>query len=151
MAAGAFIVYSNAALEMSKALFNLSSDTLVMVLLSNSYTPAPNTDHLWSDVSPYELATAGGYTAGGVVLSGVTDTLTGATVTFTCTAPTWAAFSATFAYAAIVRRAGGSLVAGDLLVCYFAAVSGGGTVTGGGGTLTITPNASGIFTITHIP
>lgn len=151
MAAGAFTVYSNAALGISKASFNLATDTLVIALVTSSYTPAPNTDTLWSSVSANELPTAGGYTAGGVVLSGVTDTLTGATVTVTCTAPTWAAFSATFKYGVIVRRAGGSLAAGDLLLCYFDANSGGGSITGGGGTLTITPNASGIFTIAHSP
>lgn len=151
MAAGAFTVYSNAALSMSKGSFNLASDTLVMALITASYTPAPNTDALWSAVSANEVATGAGYTAGGVVLAGVTDTLTTATVTFTCTAPTWSAFSATFKYGVIVRRAGGSLVAGDLLLSFFDANSGGGSITGGGGTLTVTPNASGIFTLTHTP
>ena len=150
MAAGAFTVYSNAALGMSKGSFNLSTDTYVMILVTNTYTPAANTDHLYSDVSANELTTSGGYTVGGDVLAGVTDTLTTATVTFTCTAPTWAAFTNTFRYAVIIRRAGGSLVAGDLLLC-FCDCTGGGSITGGGGTLTITPNASGIFTITHSP
>lgn len=150
MAAGAFTVYSNGALNMSKAGFNLATDTLVMTLLTNSYTPAPNTDATWTTISANEVATGGGYTAGGVVLSGVTDTLSTATVTFTCTAPTWATFTAVFRYAVIVRRAGGALAGTDLLLCY-CDCSGGGSLTGGGGTLTITPNASGIFTITHSP
>jgi len=151
LAAGTFTVYSNAALGMSDGSFDLASDTYIMALLSNSYTPAPNTDTHWSDVSTYELTTGSGYTAGGVVLTGVTNTLSTATVTFTCTGPTWATFSATFAYMVIVRRAGGSVSSSDLLLAYCAAVSGGGTVTGGGGTLTITPSGSGIFQITHSP
>lgn len=151
MAAGSFTVYSNAVLSMSKGSFNLSTDTLVMALITSGYTPAPNTDALWSAVSANEVATGAGYTAGGVVLSSVTDTLSSGTVTFTCAAPTWASFSATFKYGVIVRRAGGSLVPGDLLLSYFDANSGGGSITGGGGTLTITPNASGIFTLTHSP
>lgn len=151
MAAAAFTVYSNAALGLSKGNFNLASDTLVMVLLTGSYTPAPNTDTLWSDVSANELASASGYTAGGVALSSVSDTLTTATVKFTAAAVTWAAFSATCRYAALVRRAGGSLVSGDLLLAYCDLTNGGGNLVGGGGTLTITPNASGIFTITHSP
>lgn len=151
MAAGSYTVYSNAALEMSKGNFNLSSDTLVMALVTSSYTPATNTDAQWSAVSANELPTAGGYTAGGVALTGVSDTLAGATVTFTSNPVTWASFTATFKYAVIVRRAGGSLTGTDLLLCYFDASAGGGSVTGGGGTLTITQNASGIFTITHTP
>ena len=150
MAAGSFTVYSNAALGMSKGSFNLASDTLVMTLLTSSYTPAPNTDATWTTISANEVSTGSGYTAGGVVLSGVSDTLSSATVTFTCTAPTWASFSAVFRYAVIVRRAGGALAGTDLLLSY-CDCSGGGSITGGGGTLTITPNASGIFTITHTP
>ena len=150
MAAGSFTVYSNAALGMSKGSFNLASDTLVMTLLTSSYTPAPNTDATWTTISANEVSTGSGYTAGGVVLSGVSDTLSSATVTFTCTAPTWASFSAVFRSAVIVRRAGGALAGTDLLLSY-CDCSGGGSITGGGGTLTITPNASGIFTITHTP
>lgn len=151
MAAGAFTVYSKAALAMSKGSFNLSTDTYVMILLTSSYVPVPNTDGIYSDISANELTTAGGYTVGGVALTGVTDTLAGGTVTFTSTGPTWTTFTATFKYAAIVRRAGGSLVPGDLLLAFFDANSGGGSVVGAGGTLTIAPNASGIFTITHSP
>jgi hypothetical protein len=151
MAAGAWTVYSNAALSISKGSFNLSSDTYVLILVTGSYTPAPNTDHLYSDVSANELTTAGGYTVGGVVLASVTDTLTTATVTFTSANPAWTTFTAgPFRYGVIVRRAGGSLVAGDLLLCY-SDLGGGSNITGAGGTLTVTINASGIFTITHSP
>lgn len=150
MAAGSFTVYSNACLEIGNGSFDFNVDTYVMTLVTNSYTPSPNTDAQWSAVSANEVSTGSGYTAGGVVLSGVSSTLSGATVTFTCAAPTWLSFSATFRYAVIVRRAGGSLASTDLLLCYVDC-SGGGSLTGGGGTLTITPNASGIFTITHTP
>jgi hypothetical protein len=82
MSAGAFTVYSNAVLELTKGQMNLSSDTFVMTLVGNGYTPAPNTDALWSAVSANELSTGSGYTAGGVALASETDTLTTATVTF---------------------------------------------------------------------
>jgi hypothetical protein len=150
MAAGSFVVYSNAALEMGNGVFDLNADTYIMALLTNSYTPAPNTDATWADVSADEVASGSGYTAGGVVLSGFASTLSTATVTVTCTAPTWATFSATFRYAVIVRRAGGSVASTDKLLCYVDC-TGSGSITGGGGTLTITPNASGLFTITHSP
>ena len=151
MAAGSFVEYTKAVLEMGQGAFNLGSDTYIMALFTSSYTPAPNSDAVWSDISANEVATGGGYTAGGAVLSGVTWTQSTATNTFTCTAPTWSSFTATFKYAVIVRRAGGSVTGTDKLLCYFDANSGGGSVTGGGGTLTITPNASGIFTATHSP
>ena len=149
MAAGAFIPYSNAALGISKGSFNLSTDTYVLTLINNSYVPAVATDSTWANVSADELTTAGGYTAGGVALTSVTDTLSTNTVTFTCANPSWATFSAgPFRYGVIVRRAGGSLVSGDLLLCY-SDLGGGSTITGTGGTFTVTINASGIFQITH--
>jgi hypothetical protein len=151
MAAGAFTLYSNAVLEISKGQMNLSSDTFVCTLINNSYTPAPNTDKLWSDVSANELSTGGGYTAGGQALASETDTLATATVTFTATSPSWTSFSAaSFRYAVITRRAGGSLVSGDLLLCY-SDLTGSGTISGSGGSFTITVSGSGIFTITHTP
>lgn len=151
MAATAWTLFSNAVLEISKGQMNLSSDTFVCTLLTNAWTPAPNTNALWSDVSANELATAGGYTAGGVALASVTDTLATATTTFTSANPSWSSFTAgPFRYAAIVRRASGSLVSGDLLLCY-SDLTGGGTITGAGGTYTLTINASGIFAITHSP
>lgn len=151
MAASAFTLYSKSVLALTKGQMNLSADTFIMALINNSYVPAPNTDALWSDVSANELSTASGYTAGGVVLASETDTLTSATVTFTATSPSWASFSAgPFRYGVIARRAGGSLVSGDLLLCY-SDLSGGGTITGSGGTYTITLSGSGIFTATHTP
>lgn len=151
MAAGAFTLYSNAVLEITKGQMNLSSDTFIMALINNSYVPAPNTDALWSAVSANELSTASGYTAGGLVLASETDTLTSGTVTFTAANPSWASFSAgPFRYGVIARRASGSLVAGDLLLCY-SDLGGGGTITGAGSTYQITISGSGIFQVTHTP
>jgi len=151
MAASAWTVYSKSALAITKASYNLSSDTIVCTLHSNSYTPAANTDALWSDVSATELSTAGGYTAGGAALASVTDTLSTATTTFTSANPSWATFTAgPFRYAVLTRRASGSLVSGDLLLC-FSDLTGSGTITGAGGSFTITISGSGIFTVTHSP
>lgn len=151
MAAGAWTLYSNAVLSVSKKLIDLSANTFVLTLVTNSYVPAPNTDALWSAVSANELATAGGYTAGGAVLGSVTDTLTTATVTFTSANPSWTTFSAgPFRYGVIVLRAGGSLVAGDLLLAY-SDLGGGATLTGVGSTFTVTISGSGILALTHSP
>ncbi len=151
MAAGAWTVFSNAMLGMSKGSFNLSTDTYVIILVTNSWTPAPDTNILYSAVSANELTTAGGYTVGGLVLASETDTLSGGTVTFTAASPAWTTFSAgPFRYGVIVRRASGSLVAGDLLLCY-SDLGGGTSITGTGGTFTVTIAGGGIFTLTHSP
>lgn len=151
MAAGAWTVFSNAMLGMSKGSFNLATDTYVIILVTNSWTPAPDTNILYSAVSANELTTAGGYTVGGLVLASETDTLTAGTVTFTTASPAWTTFSAgPFRYGVIVRRAGGSLVAGDLLLCY-SDLGGGTSITGTGGTFTVTIAGGGIFTLTHSP
>jgi hypothetical protein len=151
MAAGAFTLYSKAVLELTKGQINLSADTFVMALLTGSYVPAPNTDALWSDIAANELATGGGYTAGGLVLASETDTETAGVLTFTAASPSWASFSAgPFRYGVIVRRAGGALAGTDLLLCY-SDLTGGGTVTGSGGAYTVTISGSGVFQVTHTP
>lgn len=208
MAAGPATWYTSGLLALGNGSVNLSSDTLVMTLLTSAYTPAPDTDATWSNVSADEVATGNGYTQGGVVLTGTTwSKLAGASFTgsisgtaltvsavtgtiyatallqgasvaaqtfiqsgagtswvlnasqtvgseamttaalnvLTFTAPTWAACSATFKYAALVHRAGASLAPTDILLGYFDASPGGGSVTAGGGTLTITPGSPGFL------
>lgn len=151
MAAGAFTLYSKSVLALSQKAINLAADVFVMTLHTNTYVPAANTDALWSDVSATELATALGYTAGGLALTSETDTLTAGTVTFTATSPSWSGFTAgPFRYAVITHRAAGALVAGDLLLC-FSDLTGGGSISGIGGVFTVTISGSGIFAITHTP
>lgn len=151
MTVGTFTSYSNCVFNISKAQINLSADTFVMVLVTSAYTPAPDTNSTWANVSASEVATGGGYTVGGVVLSSVSCTLTGATVTWTSASVSWSAATFTCKYAVIVRRAGGSLVSGDLLVGYVDLSSGGGSITAQGGSFVVAPNASGFFTLSHTP
>lgn len=150
MSVGNFTVYSNAVLNIGTAALNLNAGTYVMALLTNSYTPAPNTDATWTNISANELATGAGYTAGGVVLGSVTFTLATATATFTSASATWSSATFTCRYAVIVNRAGGSLASSDKLVGYVD-LTGGGSVTGQGGQFVVSPNASGWFTVTHSP
>jgi hypothetical protein len=151
MAASAWTAYTKSLLALTKTSFNLLSDTIVCTLHTNSYTPAANTDSTWADVSATELSTAGGYTAGGVALGSVTDAASSATVTWDAADPSWASFSAgPFRYAVLTRRAGGSLVSGDLIFAY-SDLTGSGSITGAGGTFSIVLNASGLFTVTHSP
>ena len=144
MAAQPFTPYSNAVLELSRGSFDLASDTLAMILATDAYTPSPADDVTYSDVSAFEVPNSA------VTLSGLSDTLTGGTVTFTASPALWEAFTGTFRYAVIVRRDGSSLIPSDLLLCC-ADCSGGGSITGAGGTLSITPDVSGILTLVHSP
>lgn len=147
MAEQPFKVYTVGQQNIEKAAINLLSDTIVCTLHTTSYTPNNNTHGTWADVSATELSTGSGYTAGGVALTTKAVTAGTATVTFDCDDISWASFSGTFRYAIFTRRAGGSLVSGDLLIGYYD-LTGSGNTTGGGGTLMITINASGVFVTT---
>lgn len=48
------------------------ANPLKVALLGAAYTPNPDTHKVWTDVSPYEIAAAGGYTAGGMLLASKT-------------------------------------------------------------------------------
>jgi hypothetical protein len=149
MAASAFVVYTKAVSNILQGAINLASNTFVVTLHTNSYTPAPNTDGIWSDISATQLAGGSGYSSGGQVLASETLTTSTATVIFDAADPTWSSFSAgPFRYAVIVRRAGGSIAGSDLLLCYCDLTTG-GTLTGAGGAYSITLNPAGIFTATH--
>lgn len=149
MAVGTYTVYSNTLLNVATAKINLSTDTFVMVLLTSSYTPAADTHSTWSQVSANETSGAG-YNAGGVVLTGVACTLSGALVTFTTASGTWNAASFTAKYAAIVKRAAGALAGTDLLIGYVD-LNTSGSVTGQGGAFVVSPSVNGWFQLSHTP
>jgi hypothetical protein len=151
MAAGNVVLFSNALLEITKKSFDLSADTIIAALVAAAYTPAPDTHKLWSDVSANELATGGGYTAGGIALTSQTMTLTAALSTFTAANISWTNATLTAKYCVLSRRAGASLVAGDLLLGYVDLNSGGGSLSPVAGTLAVNWNASGILTFVHSP
>lgn len=148
MAVGSFTLYSNALQEMTTGSFDLPVDNYRMVLMGNTYVPQPNVDTNWGDISAAELPSNGGYTQGGILIQNMTSTQSDGVVTVTCNPVVWSAFTAMFYYAVIVRQAGVALVASDLLLCYF---STNGGIGGDGGLMTVTPSASGLFTITHTP
>ena len=54
-----------------------SGDTLKVMLLTNSYTPAPATDSVYSGISANEVSGTG-YTAGGATVAGQAVTTTAA-------------------------------------------------------------------------
>lgn len=150
MAAGNFIPYTiNMTDVLESGGIDLDSDTIVAVLLSASYTPGRTTHSLWSDVSAYEV-TGTNYSAGGVALANKTMTHSGGTGTWDADDVSWTTATLTAKYVALVRRAGGSLVSGDLLIGYMDLNTAGGssTVSSTNSTFAVQWSASGIMTVT---
>lgn len=83
------------------------TDTIVMSLHTTTYAPNQDTDQYFSTVTN-ELATGGGYTAGGITLTGKTLTYDGPTNTtrLKANAVTWTAMTNTFRYAVIRKNTG---------------------------------------------
>ena len=149
MAAGPYTTYQAAKLALTQAQLNLSSGAtnIFAVLLTAAYTPAANTHATYADISGSET-TGTGYTAGGQVLTGVTDTATGGTVTITATGPSWASSTITAKYIALVyRAAAGTAAATDKLIAYADLNSGAGSISSTNGPFAVPTNASGILTL----
>jgi len=145
MAAGTVTLYGAAKENIAKALIDLDTDSFVVALLGSGYTPSVNSDDTWSDISANEISGTG-YTAGGAALAGVTVTRSGGTVTFDANDVSWTSSTITAKYAVIAKKAGASLAGTDLLLAYVELETG-STVSTTNGTLAITWNASGIFTL----
>jgi hypothetical protein len=96
-----------------------------------------------------EVAGINGYTTAGAPMSGITWSQTGGVATFNSNSVTWTASggSITARFAVIYRQGTFNGVVNPLLcVCLLDTTPADVTVTSGN-TLTITPNASGIFTL----
>ena len=96
---------------------DLDSDTFGCSLLTSSYTVDKDHDFR-NDTDAFEIPATGGYTAGGVTLTGVTFlTTTGANgfTTFTFANPTWNPLTASnIQHALIYKRRGGASSADEL-------------------------------------
>lgn len=150
MAAGNWVPFT---INMTDVLMSggidLDSDNVVCVLLSASYTPSANTQSLWSSLSAYEV-TGTGYTAGGQLLANKTVTHSGGTGTWDSDNVAWTTSTITAKYAALVRRAGASLVSGDLILAFvdLNTASGSATVSSTASTFTVTMAATGLIAFT---
>lgn len=150
MAAGKWKLYDQAKKRLADGTLDLDSNTFKMALFqstSNCNTLSVGTG-LYGDLTN-ELANANGYLTGGTALTGVTWTNSSGTETFTCTAPVWTASGGSITARFAVIYASGTLngVTNPLLaVCLLDTTPADVTATSGN-TLTITPNASGIFTL----
>lgn len=124
------------------------SDIINIALVAAAYTPNQSTHEFWSDVVANEVANGNGYLTNGATLASKTLATAALVTTFDAADPAvWTASGAGFAaaYAVIYDRTPAT-DATRPLICY---IDFGGTKTlAAGDTLTITFNASGIFTVT---
>lgn len=83
------------------------TDTIKMTLHTATYSPNQDTDQYFNTATN-ELATGGGYTAGGITLAGKTLTYDGPsnTVRMKANAVTWTAMTNTFRYGVIRKDTG---------------------------------------------
>lgn len=148
MAAGAWVFYNNGKLNIGRGA-DLSASTFKVTLHTSAYTPNVSTHAAYADLTN-ELATANGYTNGGLTLTSVTWTDSSGTEKFTSAAMQWAATgSGITARLAVIRASGTFNSVVDPLICYCLLDSTPADVTASAGNnLTITPNTSGIFTLT---
>ena len=148
MAAGPWLFTDAAGTKMLDGGFDFDTDLFKVALhLSSGTQPAAGTT-AWSDLSTSQHAAANGYTAGGLPTgSGTALEVTGdlaTSVKVTESTPyVWTAASGPItAKWAVLYEVGGDVV------CYCLLESGGADVTAtDGNTLTVTPHASGIFTL----
>lgn len=149
MPAGAWKVYGAALEAINKGTLDLDSNTFRMALVTSSHTPNQSTHATWADVSANEVANGGGYTTHGKPLT-CTVTRSGLVVTFDCDDQSWTASTITAKYAVIVKDAdaNGALAATDSILCFSDLETGGGSISTTSGTLQVTINASGVFTVT---
>lgn len=123
---------------------NWPADTIKCALLSAAYAPNVDTDQYWGDIVANELAAAGGYSAGGVVLAGVAAAYNAGAheARFTANAAVWTGATFTWRYAAVYKSTG--VNGTSPLIAYF---DPGGPEQVTAGTATVTWDATGVFKV----
>lgn len=153
MAAGPFVFPHKARLNFFNAtnLLGANPANFKLALVLATWAPNDAADEVWADVSAHELPAGNGYATGGGALTGVSLTQAGGVVTFTSNAFVW---TATGGYIPGWRR-GVVFYSGTLnskvnpLVGHFLGnAAPADVVTPDGKTLTVTPHASGILSVT---
>lgn len=121
---------------------NLKSDTIKIALLTSSYTP--NADHdFFSDVSAYEVAASGSYSAGGATLTTTVSTDdTDDEGVFDATDVSFTTASITARYAIVYKSTG--VAATSPLICL---IDFGSNYTSTAGTFSLPFNAEGILNL----
>ncbi len=128
---------------------DLTGGSYKMTLHSSSYVPSVSSHAVYADLSN-ELVTANGYTNGGLLLTGVTWSLSSGTATYPASPIIWNATGGNIVCRYAVLRAVGTFNGQvDPLVLYYLLDNTPADVTATtGNNLTITPAGSGIFTLT---
>lgn len=111
--------------------------TLKLALFTSSYVPSANTDELYSGLSN-EVASGGGYTTGGVALTGGASGNSGTNAYFNANDATWAAATFTARWGVLYNTADSKIKAifdfgGDKVVT--------------GGTFTVVFNGGGLISV----
>lgn len=120
---------------------DFEADTIKMALLTSTHTPsAANT--YYSDLTN-EVAAGGGYSTGGATVTGITVTYSGATATITSNAVTWSTSTITARYAVIYKDSGVGTTSPLIALYDFTTDK-----SSSSGDFTVTPNASGLLTVT---
>jgi hypothetical protein len=152
MPAGAIVLFEKAKLNFFNTTNLLNSaNTFKMSLHTSAFAPNVATMEVYADLTN-ELATANGYTAGGVTLGTDALTLAGGTVKFTSDPAAWVAAGGSIpAWRYGIIRASGTLNGKvDPIIGYFLGDSTPADIpaTTVGNSLTVTPNAAGMVTAT---
>lgn len=146
MARGDFTVFEEFADQLGEEKHNFASDTLKLGIIDNTAAPtASDATPTWSDYSANEVSTAGGYTANGETLSGVTWTEAAGVATLDDTGNISLSQDGsgfTDGYYGILYN---DTEATDMAIGFLDL---GGPVSEQDGPVTITWNASGILTLT---
>jgi hypothetical protein len=155
MAAGAWVVPDLAKLNFVSAtdILSATAANFRLALVTSAWTPVNSSDELWAVASGSELANGNGYTTGGLTPATFSLTNTAGVIKFTwSTASVWTASGSGIpAWRRAVLYYLGTLNSKvNPLVAHFLGDSTPADVplTTSGNTLTITPNASGVLTIT---
>jgi hypothetical protein len=131
---------------MADGTIDLNSDAFKVTLHSSAFTPNAATMSVYADLTN-ELATANGYTSGGLALGTPTWVRSTVTVTFDGVDSVWNAVGGSIAARyAVIRKSGTANARVDPLIAYILLDTTPADVTAGAGNpLTIAWNASGIF------
>lgn len=136
-------VYNSFKRDSMAGVFNLSADTLKVVLVTSAYTPDIDNHSKYSDITNEVIGV--GYTTSGATLAGVivsTD-LTGDRSILDANDVTWVSSTITAA-GAVIYKANGSAATSPLI----GFVDFNGTKSSSNGDFVIQWNASGILTLT---
>lgn len=151
MAAGKWKLYEKAKLHLADGTFDMDNASLGLTMalfLSTSNANTLSGSEVIADLTN-QHANANGYTTGGIALTSEVWTNSGGTITFDCDDVVWTASGGSIVarFAVIYCNATvNSIVKPILCVCLLDTTPGDVTATTGN-TLTITINASGVFTL----